>query len=93
MSSIILLGVEIGDNVIIGAGSVVTKSVPPNSVVVGNPAQIMCTFDEYVKRNADRFPRRKDMVGRSHLERVEKVLDQSMRRPMGHPQQILQVQK
>ncbi|HLT09093.1 MAG TPA: hypothetical protein VK014_16305 [Cyclobacteriaceae bacterium] len=53
----------------------------------------MCTFDEYVKRNADRFPRRKDMVGRSHLERVEKVLDQSMRRPMGHPQQILQVQK
>src|SRR5690606_35980431 len=36
MNSILLLGVEVGDNVIIGAGSVVTKSIPPNSVVAGN---------------------------------------------------------
>jgi putative colanic acid biosynthesis acetyltransferase WcaB len=33
--------IEIGDNVIIGAGSVVTKNVPANSVMVGNPARLL----------------------------------------------------
>ena len=34
-------GVTIGDNVVVGAGSVVTKDVPPWCVVAGNPAQIV----------------------------------------------------
>jgi putative colanic acid biosynthesis acetyltransferase WcaB len=33
--------ITIGDNVIIGAGTIVTKSIPANSVVVGNPARII----------------------------------------------------
>lgn len=37
----ILPGIVIGDNVVIGAGSVVTKSIPSNKVVVGNPARIL----------------------------------------------------
>lgn len=41
-SGVTIIGpIEIGDNVIIGAGAVVTKSVPPNSVVVGNPARVL----------------------------------------------------
>jgi acetyltransferase-like isoleucine patch superfamily enzyme len=36
-----LCGVTIGENAIIGAGSVVTKAVPDNAVVVGNPARIL----------------------------------------------------
>ena len=38
-------GVTIGDNCTVGAGSVVTKDVPPNSVVVGNPARILKTVE------------------------------------------------
>jgi acetyltransferase-like isoleucine patch superfamily enzyme len=39
--SLILPGVEIGDNSVVGAGSVVTRNVPPRSVVAGNPARIL----------------------------------------------------
>ncbi|TNV20641.1 maltose O-acetyltransferase [Buttiauxella sp. B2] len=39
--AIINPGVHIGDNVVIGAGSVVTKDIPANSVVVGNPARLI----------------------------------------------------
>lgn len=37
----ILCGVKIGENAIIGAGSVVTKNVPANAVVAGNPARVL----------------------------------------------------
>jgi len=37
----VLPGVRIGDNVVIGAGAVVTKDVPANSVYAGNPAQLI----------------------------------------------------
>jgi putative colanic acid biosynthesis acetyltransferase WcaB len=41
-ANVVIIGdIEIGDNVIIGAGTVVTKSIPANSVVVGNPARIL----------------------------------------------------
>jgi acetyltransferase-like isoleucine patch superfamily enzyme len=37
----ILCGITIGENALIGAGSVVTKDVPPNTVVAGVPAKII----------------------------------------------------
>ena len=40
-NALIIGDVEIGDNCIIGGGSVVTKSIPPNKIVVGNPARII----------------------------------------------------
>jgi acetyltransferase-like isoleucine patch superfamily enzyme len=39
--STILSNVTIGENALVGAGSVVTKDVPPNSIVVGNPARVL----------------------------------------------------
>lgn len=39
--AIILPGVEIGNGAVIGAGSIVTKNIPPNSVCVGNPAKVI----------------------------------------------------
>ncbi len=38
-SATILCGVTIGEKAIVGAGSVVTKDVPPNTIVAGNPAK------------------------------------------------------
>ena len=48
--SIIMPGVSIGDNSIVGAGSVVSHDVPPNMVVAGNPAKLICTLEEYKER-------------------------------------------
>lgn len=39
--SIIMPGVSIGDSVLVGAGAIVTKDVPANSMVVGNPAKVI----------------------------------------------------
>lgn len=44
--SIILPGVTVGEGAIVGAGSVVTKDVPPLSVVAGNPARVIKRLDE-----------------------------------------------
>lgn len=48
----IMPGVTIEDNVLVAAGSVVTKSVPKGYVVGGNPARIICTTTSFIERNA-----------------------------------------
>ena len=50
---IVLPGVTIGDNCIIGAGAIVTRDIPPDSVAVGIPAKVLENIDDY-KRKADK---------------------------------------
>lgn len=48
--SIVLPNIRIGSRCIIGAGSVVTHDVLDNTVVAGNPAKTICTYDEYIDK-------------------------------------------
>lgn len=50
MNSTILKGVTIGNNVIVGANSLVNKNFPDNVVIAGNPAKIIMTIDDYYKK-------------------------------------------
>lgn len=49
-NTVILPGVTIGDNCVIGAGSVVTKNIPSNSVAVGNPCRVIREITDDDKR-------------------------------------------
>ncbi len=51
--AMLLPGTTIGDNVIIGAGSVVKGNIPADSVVIGNPAKIVCSLSEWAERHKD----------------------------------------
>ena len=55
-NSIILPNVRIGENSVIGAGSIVTKSVPANSVFAGSPAKFVCGIKQYAERMKNRMP-------------------------------------
>ena len=48
MKALILPGVTIGNNCIVGANSVVTKDVPDNCVVAGNPAKVIKSIEDFI---------------------------------------------
>lgn len=45
--------IKIGDNVVVGAGSVITKSIESNTVVAGNPAKTLSTYEGFINKNKE----------------------------------------
>ena len=79
MKTTILKGVHIGNNVIIGANSLVNKDIPDNVVVAGNPCRVIMTLDEYYKkRKSVQLQEAEELVRmyrkRYHRDPDEKVL-------------------
>lgn len=73
--AIVLPNTHIGSRVVIGAGAVVSRDIPDNSVAVGNPIQIIGTYDDFVERH------RKQMLERPvyHTLWSEKTLEEKDR--------------
>ncbi len=75
----ILPGVEVGDNCILGAGSVLSSSMPANSVFAGVPAKFICSIEEYGDKalaNNVMYPR--------ELERNRPLLDAYIKEHLPH---------
>jgi len=60
-NTILMPNTSIGDNCVIGAGSVVTKPIPSNSVAAGVPARVICSIETYYEKNKDLFMYTKNM--------------------------------
>ncbi len=54
-NAIILKGVTIGKNSIIGAGSIVTRDIPENSVAAGNPCRVIMGIHEYYEKRKKQY--------------------------------------
>ena len=55
MDAILMPNIVIGPHSVVGAGSVVTKDVPPYSVAAGSPARVICTLEEYKQKCIQKF--------------------------------------
>lgn len=71
----VLKGVTIGDNCFIGAGSIVTKDIPANSIAVGAPCKVVMTLDEY-------FNKRKEQCEAEALEYALSIKERFGRTPV-----------
>ncbi len=70
-SVIVLPKVKIGSNSIIGSGSVVTKDIPPNSIVAGNPAKVISNLDEYKNKIKNIAENKKVFDKEYHIEKLD----------------------
>ena len=66
--SIVLCNVRIGDNVVVAAGSVVTKDLPSDGVYAGNPARLICSFEEFKQKQSMRKTQRPDFSKTHHWD-------------------------
>jgi maltose O-acetyltransferase len=53
--TVILPGVEVGPRTIVGANSVVSRSLPPDTVCAGAPAKVICLLDDYLSRHREQL--------------------------------------
>ena len=70
-NTVIVPGVTIGENCVIGAGSVVTKDIPPNTVAVGNPCRVMREIGE----RDDEFFYKEEIIDEEMKEMIKEIRD------------------
>ena len=73
--SIIMPGVTIGDNVVIGCSSLVTKDIPSNCVAFGSPAKVYETIDEYKEKAGKKALFTNGMSFKCKRKHVEEFFD------------------
>ena len=76
--ALILKGVQIGNDCIVGANSVVTKNVPDGVVVAGNPARIVKSTDEWLKKALERSAGTGALRGRKKLQALKRIYANSV---------------
>jgi len=80
VNSIVMPGVKIEDNVIVAAGSVITKSVPSGVVVAGVPAKIIGSYDEIKDKMLKEYVSDQDMdYTKTYKSRILEVVNQSFK--------------
>lgn len=67
--AIILPGVNIGDRVIIGAGTVCSRDVPSDSIVIGNPAEIVGSYSRYIEKNRHFIETKGSVIGNKWFDK------------------------
>lgn len=74
-------GVEIGPNAVVGAGSIVTKDVKPETVVAGTPIREICTLEEYsIKSEKSCFNYNQENYRRNKRDELVKVFSNDMKK-------------
>lgn len=80
INSIIMPGVIIEDNVVVAAGSVITKSIPSGKVVGGNPARIIGEFKDYANSVSTTYVSSDDLdLSIDYKSRILKVVDNKVK--------------
>lgn len=75
VNCVILPGVTIGDRVVIGAGSVVTRSIPSGTVAAGSPARVLGTFEDYQAKVFARSASEADLADcEGYRERIDRAM-------------------
>ena len=72
---IIMPGVTIGNNCIIGCGAIVTKDIPDNSIAVGIPARVIETLEEYYDKHKNEFVKTKFLTNEEKRDFLNKQFD------------------
>lgn len=81
VNSVIMPGVIIEENVIIAAGSVVTKSVPAGVIIGGNPAKIIGDFSSYKQKILKSYISKDDLnYTLDYKSRINKVVDKRFKK-------------
>lgn len=80
MNTIILKNTKIGDNVIIGAGSVVTGKIESNSVYAGNPARKIMSIEEFYAKRKERQSQEITKITEKYEERTHKKINEKVLR-------------